>query len=149
MPIRYAHTNIIADDWERLAGFYEAVLDCVRVPPTRDQSGAWLDRGTGLQGARLRGVHLRLPGHGPEGPTLEIYHYDTTAPAEPATANRRGLGHLAFAVDDVAAVLAKVLAHGGSALGSLTEKEVVGVGRLTFIYARDPEGNIIELQSWS
>ncbi len=149
MPIRYAHTNIIADDWERLAEFYEAVLGCVRLPPPRDQSGAWLDRGTGLQGARLRGAHLRLPGHGPDGPTLEIYHYDVTEAAQLPAANRRGLGHLAFAVDDVAAVLEAILAHGGAALGRLTETEVVGVGRLTFVYARDPEGNIIELQSWS
>jgi predicted enzyme related to lactoylglutathione lyase len=149
MAIRYAHTNIIADDWERLASFYEAALACARVPPPRDQSGAWLDRGTGLEGARLRGVHLRLPGHGPEGPTLEIYQYDAIAPAQPAPANQRGLGHLAFAVDDVAAVLREIIARGGSALGSPSETEVPGVGVLSFVYARDPEGNIIELQRWS
>ncbi len=149
MAIRYAHTNIIADDWERLACFYEDALACARVPPPRDQSGAWLDRGTGLEGARLRGVHLRLPGHGPEGPTLEIYQYDASVPAQPAPANQRGLGHLAFAVDDVAAVLREIIARGGSALGSPSETEVPGVGLLSFVYARDPEGNIIELQRWS
>ena len=90
----------------------------MRVPPPRDLAGAWLDRGTGLEGARLRGVYLRMPGHGPQGPTLEIYEYDAIVPAGPGPANQRGLGHLAFAVDDVAAVLREIIAHGGSALAA-------------------------------
>jgi len=149
MSIRYAHTNIIAEDWRRLAAFYEQVLGCEPLPPPRDQSGAWLDRGTGLTNAHLCGVHLRLPGCAPEGPTLEIYGYDTVAPAQPGPANQRGLGHLAFAVDDVAALLDEIIAHGGSALGSPSEADIPEVGRLSFVYARDPEGNIIELQRWT
>jgi len=30
----------------------------------------------------------------------------------------------------------------------VTRKEVEGVGLLAFVYFRDPEGNIIEIQSW-
>ena len=33
-------------------------------------------------------------------------------------------------------------------LGVLSTNRVEGVGLLTFVYARDPEGNVIELQSW-
>jgi hypothetical protein len=54
---RYVHTNIIARDWRVLARFYEAVFGCVLVPPERDLSGDWLDRGTGIRGAHVRGVH--------------------------------------------------------------------------------------------
>ncbi len=148
MHIRYTHTNIVAADWQRLARFYEHVFGCTRLPPPRDQSGDWLDRGTGVAGAHLRGVHLRLPGCGAEGPTLEIYQYDAIEPCPPPAANRKGLGHLAFAVDDVDAVLEAVLDHGGGALGDLSETSVPGVGHLRFVYALDPEGNIIELQRW-
>jgi predicted enzyme related to lactoylglutathione lyase len=33
MRARYAHTKLIARDWQRLARFYERVFGCVRVPP--------------------------------------------------------------------------------------------------------------------
>ena len=55
--------------------------------------------------------------------------------------------HLAFAVPDVAEATARVLAHGGSVVGERTEIEVAGVGRVVFQYLRDPEGNILEVQS--
>lgn len=146
--MRYAHTNIVADDWRSLAGFYEAVFRCVRVPPERDLSGEWLARGTGVPGAALCGIHLRLPGHGDDGPTLEIYTYRGNEPLELGSANRRGLAHLAFEVDDVEAVAASLLAQGGSLAGTITTRTVPGVGELTFVYARDPEGNLVEIQSW-
>ena len=33
-------------------------------------------------------------------------------------------------------------------LGEITEKIIDGIGMLKFVYFRDPEGNIIEIQSW-
>ena len=149
MNITYAHTNIIARDWRLLARFYERVFDCSFVPPERDQQGDWLARGTGVADAHIQGAHLRLPGHGPNGPTLEIYSYTAMEPKAAPAANRQGFGHLAFVVDDVPALLASVLASGGSALGEVVSREVVGVGLLTFVYVTDPEGNIIELQHWA
>ena len=73
----YGHTNLIARDWRTLAAFYERVFGCVPVPPVRDLEGDALERGTGVPGARLQGVHLRLPGCGDAGPTLEIFTYST------------------------------------------------------------------------
>ena len=34
--IRYAHTNLIADDWRRLADFYIQVFACEPVSSERD-----------------------------------------------------------------------------------------------------------------
>ncbi|NDY57819.1 VOC family protein [Desulfovibrio sulfodismutans] len=148
MPVRYAHTNIIAKDWRRLASFYEQVLGCTPVPPERDLSGAWLDALTGLSGSRLRGMHLRLPGHGESGPTLEIFSYDDMPQGPVMAPNTPGLAHLAFAVDDVAAVTQAFLSHGGSLVGESIDRDIPGVGRLFCVYARDPEGNMVELQRW-
>ena len=147
--MRYGHTNLIADDWERLAEFYEAVLGCVRVPPERDYAGDDLARGTGVPGASLHGVHLRLPGHGPDGPTLEIYTYGTNVAGSEPQANRTGFGHIAFAVDDVAAAREAVVDAGGGTVGDIVTLETADGRRVTWCYVRDPEGNIIELQSWS
>jgi len=148
MAIRYAHTNIIADNWQRLADFYRTVFGCRDVPPQRDQSGSWLARGTGVPGAALQGVHLRLPGHGDTGPTLEIYSYTQMEDKLPAVANRKGLSHLAFGVDNVSEKLQEVIAYGGRAIGEIVTTEVPGAGQLTFCYAADPEGNLLELQAW-
>ncbi|UCH90251.1 MAG: VOC family protein [Thermoplasmata archaeon] len=148
MKARYKHTNIIARDWRSLAQFYEEVFGCVRVPPERHLSGAWLEKGTGVTGAEFSGVHLMLPGQGDNGPTLEIYQYSQNKAKPVPSANREGFAHVAFEVDNVGEALAEVRKHGGGAVGDVTSHEVEGVGILSFVYATDPEGNIIELQSW-
>lgn len=146
---RFVHTNIIAQDWKRLARFYEEVFGCTPVPPERDLSGEWLDAATGLPEAQIRGIHLRLPGFGDDGPTLEIFEYSQQRQRPGIAINRAGLAHIAFAVSDVQATLDAVLAAGGGAVGKLVTVKVPGAGTITFVYATDPEGNIIELQHWS
>src|SRR5919204_2882396 len=115
--MRYAHTNLVARDWRRLANFYMEVFGCVPLPPERDLEGDWLDRATGLTGAHLRGIHLRLPGHGSDGPTLEVFEYDGSRPQSEPMPDRRGFGHVAFQVDDVPATLERLLTAGGSRPG--------------------------------
>jgi len=148
MATRYAHTNLIARDWRRLATFYQDVFDCVPVPPERDLSGDWLDRATGIDGSRVTGMHLRLPGFGGQAPTLEIFQYDAMPEHPNVTPNTPGFSHIAFMVDDVPAAARTVLDHGGSQVGEIAIREVPGAGLLTFQYMADPEGNIIEIQNW-
>jgi len=146
---RYTHTNLVARDWKRLAAFYERLFGCIPVPPERDLSGEWLTRATGVREAALRGVHLRLPGHGDSGPTLEIFQYSEVLDGAAPAANRQGYGHVAFAVNDVAGTADLVVRNGGSLVGEVVTRTLPGVGLLVFAYAADPEGNIIELQQWS
>ncbi|MBK9714957.1 MAG: VOC family protein [Kouleothrix sp.] len=149
MRARYVHTNLIAKDWSALAAFYCAVFGCTPVPPERDYSGAALDAGTRLRGARLRGGHFRLPGYGEAGPTIEIYSYDQLAPRPATAVNRPGFGHLAFEVDDVERARAEVLARGGAPVGEVVTLATATGARVTWCYVTDPEGNILELQAWS
>ena len=149
MATRFGHVNLIADDWRALAAFYGELFDCVPVPPERDYSGRDLSAGTGVENAALKGVHLRLPGHGPDGPTLEIYQYERNEPGLPPRANRRGFGHIAFAVDDVEGARGLALDAGGSAVGEVVTLQTSDGRRVTWCYVTDPEGNIIELQAWS
>ncbi len=147
--MKYVHTNIISSDWRSLAQFYIKVFDCQFVPPERNQSGEWLDTCTGVTNAHIKGVHLRLPGYGANGPTLEIYSYEEMEEKLSPLANRKGFGHIAFEVEEVATILQKVIQHGGSKQGEIDGKFVKGVGYITVIYAKDPEGNLIELQNWN
>jgi predicted enzyme related to lactoylglutathione lyase len=148
VAVRYVHTNLIAKNWRRLAQFYQDVFGCLPIPPERDLSGEWLDNATGLKGVHITGQHLRLPGYGDSGPTLEIFRYDDFTEKTAITPNATGFAHIAFAVDNVPATAQAVIDHGGSSIGNLTEREVPAVGRLTFRYMADPEGNIIEIQRW-
>jgi len=148
MPTRYTHTNLIARDWRRLAAFYQQVFGCTPVPPERHLSGDWLEAATAISRAELHGQHLRLPGYGEAGPTLEIFQYTEMPSGSPPSVNRPGLAHLAFAVDDVDAVRAEVLAAGGGAVGEVVTTDIPQAGRITFAYVTDPEGNVIELQRW-
>lgn len=145
---RYVHTNLVARDWRRLVDFYVQVFGCQPVPPERKLEEAWVEQATGVAGAKINGMHLRLPGHGDLGPTLEVFQYNQLASGPSPEINRPGLGHLAFAVEDVPAALAAVLAAGGKTLGQMVDVDVAGAGRLVFVYAADPEGNLLELQKW-
>ncbi len=146
--MKFAHTNIAAENWQKLADFYVQTFACTVKPPERRLSGSWLDRATGLSGAELEGVHLLLPGHGENGPTLEIFSYTDFEKSLPIMANHIGFTHIAFVVDIVAETLAAALDNGAEELGKITERAVAGVGLLTFVYVRDPEGNIVEIQAW-
>lgn len=145
---RYAHTNLIARDWRALASFYERLFGCTPVPPERDFRGADLDRGTGIPGAHLTGLHLRLPGYGPDGPTLEIFHYDDLEDRPGVAVNRPGFGHIAFEVEDVPSAREAVLAAGGRPVGEIVTVTTATGARVTWVYVTDPEGNVIELQAW-
>ncbi len=145
---RYVHTNLVAHDWRALASFYQSVFGCIPVPPERDYSGEDIAAGTGVRGASLRGVHLRLPGFGEDGPTLEIFTYSQPADGPVPEVNRPGLAHIAFAVASVDDAQRAVLASGGKTVGDIVTLATSEEDRVTWCYVRDPEGNVIELQSW-
>lgn len=146
--IKYVHTNIIAEDWRKLAQFYIDVFHCKPVYPERDLSGEWVNQLTGIANARITGIHLLLPGYD-AGPTLEIFSYNQgDRNGNKPRLNCQGLGHLAFHVRSVEQVLRDLLAHDGEQLGEVICRDYGELGILTAVYARDPEGNIIEIQNW-
>ena len=147
--VRFGHVNVIASDWRRLAAFYTEVFGCEFVPPERDIRSADLDAATGLTDAHLTGAHLRLPGHGDTGPTIEIFTYDALADHPGPRVDRPGWGHVAFQVPDVAAAVEAVVAAGGGRLGEIVTTPTKDGRRVTWVYTTDPEGNLVELQAWS
>ena len=145
---RYVHTNLIARDSKKLIAFYREAFGLKSIGEGRDLAGDWLDRMTGVAGAHIVGEHLLLPGYGDDHPTLEIFSYEPAGAVRDAKINAPGFAHIAFEVDDVGEALKRVLALGGGALGELVHAEYPNGRRATFVYATDPEGNIVELQSW-
>ena len=95
------------------------------------------------------GAHLRLPGGGESGPTLEIFQYDELEAHPATTVARPGWGHIAFQVPDIAAALDVVVAAGGARFGEVVTFRTADGRHVTWCYASDPEGNLVELQTWS
>jgi predicted enzyme related to lactoylglutathione lyase len=62
--------------------------------------------------------------------------------------NRPGFGHIAFEVDSVSDARTQILAAGGEAVGEVVTLTTSAGSRVTWCYVTDPEGNIVELQSW-
>ena len=81
--------------------------------------GGWVDRVVGLEGVRVEYAMMETPdGHG----RLELVKFH--APSSPggdrhAPANTPGLRHLAFAVEDIDAVVAGLRAHGAELVGEV------------------------------
>lgn len=147
---KYVHTNIVATDWRRLADFYQRVFGCVPLMPERHYRGPWIRDVTGIaEDVEIQGIHLRLPGYGPQGPTLEIFEYSVQPKRPPIAANQPGFAHIAFHVSDVEHARQAVLDCCGKDLGTIHKMQVPGAGTIELIYMTDPEGNIIELQHWS
>lgn len=145
---RYVHTNIIAQNTSKLIDFYKTVFHCKSINETRDLHGEWLDKLTNLSNAHIVGEHLLLPGYGEDHPTLEIFSYDELSKIIPSEINRPGIAHIAFEVDDVEVTLKEIISAGGTRVGELVTAVYPDDLEAVFVYARDPEGNIIELQNW-
>jgi predicted enzyme related to lactoylglutathione lyase len=148
MNTKFSHINIISKNWKALAEFYITVFECEPKLPERDLSGEWVNKLTGLNDPEIKGIHLLLPGYGPDGPTLEIFQYTQNVENNKRQINLEGFAHIAFAVENVEEKLNLLLENGGSTTGELIDTEIKGVGKISVVYAKDPEGNIIEIQKW-
>jgi lactoylglutathione lyase len=148
MEIKFAHINIIARDWKKLAEFYTEVFNCKLKPLERNLSGKWLNNLTGLASPHIKGIHLLMPGFDKDGPTIEIFEYNSEVKNENKVINKEGFSHIAFSVQDVEACLNLLINKGGSTVGELVNTEIENAGKINVVYAKDPEGNIIEIQKW-
>jgi len=146
--MKFVHTNIIAKDWKKLSQFYQNVFGCKPVGFQRDLSGEWLEQLTGIKNVHLAGEHLALPGYDGNLPTLEIFSYNNNIQEDKNPINGIGIRHIAFEVEDIDAVLQRALKEGGEQLDQKVTKEYPDKRLAVFVYIRDIEGNIIELQTW-
>lgn len=149
MAIVYTHTNINTPDWEKLSQFYAKIFGMEFVPPLRDLHGEWYERVTGCDKAHVRGCHMRLPGYGENGPTIEFFTWEYPDGTPANNINGQGVGHLAFAVDDVETKVQEMIDNGGSVCGPTVKNYYATMDKtLTLCYAKDPDGNCIEIQHW-
>ena len=137
---RMEHVGIVVDDLAAAIGFFEELgLELQGEQPVE---GTWVDRVVGLEGVRVDVAMLQTPdGNG----RLELAHFRSPSRADggdpPAPANAPGIRHIAFAVEDIDDVVARLQARGGELVGGLERYEDL----YRLCYVRGPQGIIVEL----
>lgn len=136
---RMDHVGVVVDDLADAVAFFTTLgLELQGEAPVE---GDWVDRIVGLEGVQAQIVMLQTPdGHG----RLELTKFHTPSTEDGnlrATANASGIRHVAFAVDDIDAVLACLRARGAELVGELGRYQ----DSYRLCYVRGPAGIIIEL----
>lgn len=103
--------------------------------------GEWVDRVVGLKGVKAEMVMVQTP----DGLlNLELTEFHTprdTKGIQHFPANALGIRHIAFVVDDIEAVVAKLRGKGIETVGEIQNYE----NTYKLCYVRGPEGIILEL----
>jgi len=142
MIIGQVHTGITVTNLEKSIAFYRDILGLTltKVEPERSTRGEKL----GVPGAVIQLAVLEYA----EGCSVELIEYKTPpSPGEYAPPiNMPGSVHIAFKVDDIAAQIKKMEAHGVSFIGG-PEPCVIDEGPIAgwkWIYFKDPDGTNLE-----
>jgi catechol 2,3-dioxygenase-like lactoylglutathione lyase family enzyme len=136
---RFDHIGITVADLDAVTAFFVG-LGC-EVEGRTFVEGEFLDTVCGIPGSRTEVVMLRAPGGG-SGIELATFIRPGHSPGSPAAmANELGLRSVAFEVDDLPAIVARLAEEGYGLIGGVGEYE--GMWRMA--YVRGPEGLIVAL----
>jgi catechol 2,3-dioxygenase-like lactoylglutathione lyase family enzyme len=136
---RMDHVGIVVDDLAAATEFFVELG--LELNGEASVEGRWVDRIVGLDGVRAEIAMLQTPdGHGRV--ELAKFHTPLTQGGNRhALANTPGIRHVAFAVEDIDAVIAGLRARGSELVGELERYE----DSYRLCYVRGPEGIIVEL----
>jgi catechol 2,3-dioxygenase-like lactoylglutathione lyase family enzyme len=142
MIARIDHLNIVVSDLEQAVAFFRLLGCSEGLGATLN--AAFLEALTGIAGATGRFVTLHHPA---SNVAIELLQFEGAAGADPdlGRADRIGLRHLAFAVTDIDAVVAKLTAHGIEFLSPVQTWQHTGK-RLVYCYG--PDGILLELAEY-
>jgi catechol 2,3-dioxygenase-like lactoylglutathione lyase family enzyme len=136
---RMDHVGVVVDDLAAATAFFlELGLE---LQGEGRVEGGWVDRVVGLEGVRAEIAMMETPdGHG----RLELtrFHAPSSRGGDRhAPANTQGIRHVAFAVEDIDAVVARLQASGAELVGEVERYR----DSYRLCYVRGPEGIIVEL----
>jgi len=136
---RMDHVGIVVDDLAAATAFFVELGLEVQVEGAVE--GVWVDRVVGLEGVRADIAMMQTPDGDGRLELVKFHAPPGRGGEQHAPANAPGIRHLAFAVDDIDAVVAGLAAHGAELVG---EVERYG-DSYRLCYVRGPEGIIVEL----
>jgi catechol 2,3-dioxygenase-like lactoylglutathione lyase family enzyme len=136
---RMDHVGIVVDDLAAATEFFvELGLELRGEWPVE---GRWVDRVVGLEGVRVDLAMMQTPDGNGRLELVKFHSPSNQGDNRPAPANTPGIRHVAFAVEDIDAVVAGLQVRGAELVGELERYE----DSYRLCYVRGPEGIIIEL----
>jgi len=139
MILETRHTGIVVRDMEKSLRFWRDIMGLTVVVDFRE-GGEFIDTVQNLTGVRLRMAKLTAP----DGSMIELLH-DDAHPTPTAASNElcdRGIRHIAFSVADAENSWRTLRAEGCE---TLSEPITAPDGKARLFFARDPEGNLLEM----
>ena len=135
----FVHVGLVVEDLDETVRFLALLgLDCGK--PTVF-GGEWIDRIVALEDATVEVVMARGPDGGDMFEVVRFHSPSAGAQESAPAANRPGLRHIAFTVDDVRGVVDRVREAGWDTVGEIVDYE----NTFLLCYVRGPEGLIVEL----
>ena len=135
----FVHVGLVVEDLDETVRFLALLgFDCGA--PGRF-SGAWIDRIIGLENVTVETVMARAPDGTDMFEVVRFQSPSAGAGELAPAANRPGLRHIAFKVDDVRGVVDRVREAGWETVGEIVDFE----STFLLCYVRGPEGLIVEL----
>ena len=136
---RINHVGIIVDDLSAAKAFF---LDLgLEVQGEGELEGELLDQVTGLHGARTAVVWLGTPDDQAHIELVKFYTPSDEKGIQQSSANTLGIRHIAFAVEDIEALVATLKKKGTEFFSEIQNYENI----YKLCYVRGPEGIILEL----
>lgn len=136
---RMDHVGIVVDDLAAATAFFVELG--LELRGEASVEGGWVDRVVGLDGVRAQIATVQTPdGHG----RVELAKFHAPpgrSGDEQAPANAPGIRHIAFEVDEIDALVARLRARGAELVGEVERYR----DRYRLCYVRGPEGIIVEL----
>src|SRR3954469_13212424 len=131
--------GLVVEDLEETVRFLAVLgLDCGKPAIF---SGDWIGQIIGLDAVTVELAMVRTPDGSDVFEVVRFHSPSTGAQERAPAANRPGLRHVAFNVDDVRGVVARVREAGWDTVG-----DIVGYENMFLLcYVRGPEGLIVEL----
>jgi catechol 2,3-dioxygenase-like lactoylglutathione lyase family enzyme len=114
---RIDHVGVIVRDLAAAKAFF---IDFgLEVLGEGELAGAWIDRVVGLDGVKTAFVMLRTPDGQANIELITYYSPSDDRAIEQPSANTLGIRHIAFAVDDIEAVVARLKKNGAETFSEI------------------------------
>jgi glyoxylase I family protein len=141
---KFRHVAIIVKDLDKMVDFYTKVMG-FNVKRMIEIESEDFRKGISIPNAKAKVAHLTHPDLAMELELFEFYNNQNDNP-NPDISNMPGYRHIAFIVEDLEQCY-KTLKDNNIEFFSepITVKEPASVAGFKFVYFKDPEGNIIEL----
>jgi len=133
------HVGIIVNHLSAAKAFF---LDFgLEVQREGELEGEWLDQIVGLDDVKTAYIFLGMPGGQANLELIEYYRPSDEKEFQQPLANTLGIRHIAFIVEDIEAIVAKLKKQGQEIFGEIQNYE----DSYKLCYVRGPEGIILEL----